>query len=238
MAHQAGIRWRRELFDGPHDLTFAVAWSFMIGSTLFALGSFPPYFAFVDGAVVGATFVVGSVFFTAAAYGQFVQAVDDGRPGRRRLVGWRPAEIVWWAAAVQLIGTLFFNVNTVRATIQGLTAEEENRLVWAPDVFGCIAFLVASTLAWIDVCQGWWAVRRDDAAWWSSGLNEVGSIFFGLAAIGAYTLTTTGEFLNVVLVNAGTFAGGICFLVGAYLLLPPRQARSEPPPIAAAGGEG
>jgi hypothetical protein len=32
-------------------------------------------------------------------------------------------------------------------------------------------------------------------------------------------LPTTGEPLNVAIVNAGTFAGAICFLVGAIIVL-------------------
>jgi len=32
---------------------------------------------------------------------------------------------------------------------KGLSTEQTNRLVWAPDFFGSIAFLVASHLAWL-----------------------------------------------------------------------------------------
>ena len=61
----------------------------------------------------------------------------------------------------------------------------------------------------------------DDADWWVAALNYVGSIFFMLSAIASFTLTTTGEALNTTIVNSGTFLGAVCFLVGAYLLLPP-----------------
>ena len=52
------IDWR------PSDLGWRVAWQFIVGSALFALGSFPPYSQNVDPGAVGITFVVGSVFFT------------------------------------------------------------------------------------------------------------------------------------------------------------------------------
>ena len=42
----------------------------MVGSALFALGSFPLFGQTVDPRVVGATFVAGSLFFTGAAIGQ------------------------------------------------------------------------------------------------------------------------------------------------------------------------
>lgn len=57
-------------------------------------------------------------------------------------------------------------------------------------------------------------------------LNSAGSVFFMLAAMASFTLETTGEALNIRIVNTATFAGAVCFLVGAYLLLPPAGADS------------
>jgi hypothetical protein len=121
---------------------------------------------------------------------------------------------------VQLVGTVLFNLNTIRAAFDSLDTEETNRLVWAPDFFGSIAFLIASHLAWVVVCHGLWSVRRDDAAWWVAAVNYLGSIFFMASAIASFTLTTTGEMVNTTIVNSGTFLGAVCFLLGAYLLLP------------------
>ena len=47
----------------------------------------------------------------------------------------------------------------------------------------------------------------------------VGSIAFGLSAIGSFVLPTTGEPASVWLTNMGTFVGALCFLAGAVLLL-------------------
>ena len=127
----------------------------------------------------------------------------------------------------QLIGTLFFNLNTFDAMLTTLTVEQTNRLVWAPDFFGSIAFLIASHLAWLMVCQRLWCVRTSDADWWIAALNYLGSIFFMASAIAAFTLPTTGEALNITVVNVGTFLGAVCFFVGAYLLLPPASAAGE-----------
>ena len=55
-----------------------------------------------------------------------------------------------------------------------------------------------------------------------AALNYVGSVFFMASAIASLVLPTTGDAVNTVVVNAGTFLGAVCFFVGAYLLLPER----------------
>jgi hypothetical protein len=222
------MTWRRRLSWDPRDLDWRVAALFMVGSLLFAVGSFPPYAQLVDPGLVGVTFFTGSIFFTSAGYSQYLQAINSDDRGARlrtrstfRFVAWQPRRMLFWATGVQLVGTLFFNVNTFNAMQEGLSTQEVNRLVWAPDFFGSIAFLVASHLAWVFVCRRVWCVRREDRDWWVAGLNYVGSIFFMLSAIGAFTLPTTGDVVNLTLVNGGTFLGAVCFFLGAYLLLPP-----------------
>lgn len=223
--------WRRSLTWTPGDRNWRTAVLFMVGATLFALGSFPLYVGVVDGRVLGVTFFVGSLFFTSAAYEQFVQTINsngnsgdsggDASEARVRRFAWEPHRTEWWATFVQLVGTVFFNVSTAAATVTTFTVTQQERLVWRPDVFGSIAFLIASHLAWWLVCRGWWAVRTADSTWWIAALNYVGSIFFMIAALAAYVLPTTGDVVNIALVNLGTFLGAVCFFVGAYFLLPP-----------------
>ena len=124
----------------------------MVGSSLFALGSFPPYANGTNPTVVGITYFVGSIFFTSAGYLQFVQTINtpeeagEGRH-RTRLFAWQPHRIDWWSASVQSIGTLLFNRSTFNAMDAALSISQQERLVWAPDMFGSIAFMIASTLA-------------------------------------------------------------------------------------------
>ena len=99
---------------GAGSLGWWVAVLFMVGSFLFALGSFPPYGQTVDPGAVGVTFVAGSVFFTSAAAGQLLQTVREH--GDRRLV---------WACGVQLVGTVLFNLNTVDALLDSLDTERD-----------------------------------------------------------------------------------------------------------------
>lgn len=198
----------------------------MIGSTCFALGSLPFYFLNVPAKVVGGTFFLGSIFFTSAGVTQWLQLTREDEDNRVFQFG----SMVWWATVVQFVGMLFFNVNTFRAAYSSVPDDQVNRLIWAPDFFGSIAFLVASHLAWWYVCGRLWCVNRESADWWMAAYNYVGSIFFMLAALGAYTLPTTGDVVNISLVNSGTFLGAVCFFLGAYLLLPMREAGSAGQP--------
>jgi hypothetical protein len=222
---------RRELTWNPHDLGWRVAVLFMTGAFIFALGSFPLYSQNIDPGAVGITFVVGSIIFTSAAYSSFVQMINDGDSANGsdhfRYWAWQPSRTLWWAAIVQLVGTLFFNATTIDAMIDGLSTEQTDVLVWAPDFFGSACFLIASHLAWLYVCGRLWCVRRDDADWWGALINYAGSILFMFSGIAAFTLPTTGDELNTTIVNFGTFAGAICFFVGAYLLLPAASAPSD-----------
>jgi hypothetical protein len=220
------MKWRRSLSWNPTSLDWRVAALFMTGSLIFALGSFPPFAESVDAGVVGVTFFLGSIFFTGASYSQFLQTIngpDDGSRiagSRFRIMAWQPHRVLYWATLIQLAGTLFFNASTYHAMATNLSTGESNRLVWAPDFFGSIAFLVASHLAWMFVCRRLWCVCRNSRDWWVAALNYVGSIFFMLSAIGAFIQPATDELVNARLANAATFIGALCFLAGAYLLLP------------------
>lgn len=212
------MRLQRPILGIDRDLGWWVAVLFMAGSTVFALGSFPPYSQNVDPGVVGSTFFVGSLLFTSAAAAQLVQ-INRQPPD----TGGCTRQLDWWASIVQLVGTLLFNVSTFAAMADGLSTEETNRLVWAPDVFGSIAFISASALAWRALGGTPAEGDRGSDEWRIAVLNGVGSIVFMISAIAALTLPTTGEVLNTTLVNLGTFVGAICFLWGAYLLLPVRR---------------
>ncbi len=214
------MQWHRHIGWRPHDRGWRTALLFIVGSSLFAIGSFPPYAQFVDGRVVGITFFLGSLFFTAAGYSTFLQVINDDQSPTKHWA-WSPRGALWWAAVTQSIGTLLFNINTFDAMITTFTVEETNRLVWGPDFFGCIAFLVSSHVAWMHLNGRFWRSDTDDAEWWSDFLPYVGSVLFMASAIASFTLTTTGEPINIAIVNTGTFLGAICFLLAAYVTLPP-----------------
>ena len=164
------------------------------GSLCFAIGPFPGYVQLVGQGAAGATFFAGSILFTSAA---LLQLLRD--PG--------------WATGVQLAGTLFFNLSTFGALTAGLSTHQENRVVWAPDVFGSACFLVASWLAW--------TASRDRVGAW----NLCGSFAFGIAAAASYVVPKTGDVLALAPANLTTVLGALCFLAGSLLLLPPVRDR-------------
>jgi hypothetical protein len=202
-----------------------IAVLFMSGSACFALGSVPGYVSLVGLGADGITFFVGSIFFTSAATLQYLEVVNTpsgaaGGSTRTRFISWEPARIDWLATSIQLVGTVFFNISTFRAMLEGLDDSSANLLSWRPDALGSICFLVASWLAFAEAGHGWLSWRPDDLGWVIAALNLAGSIFFGLSAIGAYVVPSTGELLNAALANGGTFLGAIGFLIGAALLIP------------------
>ena len=208
---------------------------FMVGSFLFALGVPLSLDSDLDPSVAGWTFFAGSVFFTTAGLLQFLSSREHAQPASGESSGgswigrkFHARSLDWTASAIQLAGTLFFNVNTFRAaTILDPTTAEVNRLVWAPDALGSILFLVSSGIAFAPEVR--WRRHRHarNRSWAIGALNLLGSVFFGLSAIGALLLPDTGSAVNVVWANAGTFLGAVCFFVGAALLLPRRSHSSS-----------
>ena len=202
---------------------------FSIGATCFAVGTIPSYLTAVGNTYDGLTFFIGSIFFTSAAFLQYLEATNmPHKPlnikskEKFRFLVWTPKRIGWWAAAVQFIGTLFFNLNTFNALHSDLSISQLTNLVWFPDAYGSICFLIAGSLAWMEVSHALWSWNPRSFSWGIGALNLIGSIFFGISAVGAFVLPDTGLPLNIFLVNMGTFAGAVCFLAAAVLLLPER----------------
>lgn len=105
---------------------------FMVGSACFAVASIPAVAEVVPGPVLGAIYFIGSLFFTAAAGLQLI--ASKGRLDRL-------------ASAVQLVGTVLFNINTFDALANEIGPSTRNLVVWAPDALGSIAFLISSAIA-------------------------------------------------------------------------------------------
>src|SRR5436305_2767991 len=220
----------RTVFWQPRTLGWWIAVLFAIGSFLFALGVVPSY-ATAVGAVPDAwTFFVGSLLFPSAGDLQFVQGITapPGPGGTERmtcrLFAWEPHRIDFWACGIQSLGTLWFNWSTFAATRTALDAEQAHKMIWRPDMLGSIAFIIASWLAWAEVCHGWTAWRPRDISWWIVAANLGGSIAFLISAFAAYIDPHTGTIRRLPVANLGTFVGAVGFFVGAVLLIPEMRA--------------
>jgi hypothetical protein len=189
-----------------------MALQFAVGSLCFVVASIPGFVQLVGSAVDAGVYFVGSIFFTSAATIQWLTS---------RGLAFDLRDLDWWSSAVQLVGTVYFNVTTFRAFQTGLDANEYDRLVWTPDALGSICFLVASYLACVQI-SGLSALPRRSRDSAIATLNMVGSIGFGIAAIASFVVPSTGSALDLAGANVFTALGGVCFFVGAVLLLPRR----------------
>lgn len=210
----------------PRACGWWIAVLFAAGSLLFAIGAVPGYGETVGARDDSVTYFAGSLFFTAASFLSYREAVDASprglNPGRRRFFVFQPRRIDWWATVVQLAGTLYFNVSCGVAMATDLSAATENQYVWRPDAVGSACFLVSSVLAWYEACHGWAAWRPRAYSWWITLANLVGSIAFGVSAVAGYVNPVTGAVNDLERAGTQTLIGAICFLVGAIILLPER----------------
>ena len=178
---------------------------FAIGSVCFIVGPAPGFVNLVGSSADGTVFFVGSIFFTSAA---FLQLLDSKRPSAD-----------WWAALIQFAGTLYFNVSTFQAMQDSYDTSDVDRIVWRPELFGSICFLVSGVIAYR-------AARTR-----INGVNLLGCVLFMISAIAGYVVPETGDVLDLAAANFTTGLGAVCFLIGALMLLPEPQtsARSRPP---------
>ena len=99
-----------------------------------------------------------------------------------------------------------------------------DQVVWRPDFYGSVLFLVASLFGILALGR-LWSWRPREAAWWVAWLNMVGSIAFMASAIGAFVIPRTASAVDLTLADRGTLVGAVCFFLGALLMFPAfRQA--------------
>ena len=213
----------------PVALNAAIACLFIIGSSLFALGSVPGYVNAVGETADSVTYFVGSIFFTSASFAQLLQAqtpamteVDADSQHTRALVrfrAWLPHDRNWLAAITQFPGTIFFNISTFAALLHNVTVQQQDRRVWRPDFYGSTLFLVASLFAILALGR-LLSFRPRSFPWWIAWLNMIGSIFFMASALASFVLPSSGELINNPVSVGGTLLGAVCFLLGAILMFP------------------
>jgi hypothetical protein len=197
------------------SLERSMALLFAVGSLCFLIGPFPGYVELVGPGADAVTFFAGSIFFTAGGAMQ----VWLSRGGPRSAL---------WVAGVQSAGTVFFNVTTFAAMHTALTNSEYDRLVWRPDAFGSICFLVSGVIAYAASPRHGWRPLRGATGWWEPAVNLLGCIFFGTSAVAGYVVPAHGSMLDTAAANWNTALGAACFLACAVATLRTgRSARSH-----------
>jgi hypothetical protein len=192
------------------------ATAFVIGGSLFCLGALLAQ-AHVGGPrLAGAVFLAGGVFFTTGGYTSVLLAANE--PGCRwRWWSFEPRRLDWASAFVLFVGTLYFGVSLLAALIGDLTAAQEHRLVWSPEVIGCVLFLVSGHLALLQQRRERRRGEVEQLDWSIAIANQVGSVLFMVAAIAAFVRPSTGDELAVGIANWGTFFGAACFAAAGVI---------------------
>jgi hypothetical protein len=203
-AETATLIWLRRL-------NALAAGAFIIGGALFALGAAVSQFGSGDPTQSASIYFAGGLFFNAGGYVSLLQVVNtprhDGATGSLVTARWRwwsyePLRLDWLSAFSLFVGTLAFGVNLLDSFLQGLTVHQVNRLIWAPEVIGCVLFLISGHLAFAELChRSLPCLRARSLGWWVVAVNQFGSALFMIAALAAFTRPTIGSLVNADIAN-------------------------------------
>ncbi|MBN0048468.1 hypothetical protein JS756_31070 [Streptomyces actuosus] len=203
--------------------------AFVLGGGLFAAGAAVAQLGSGDAATSASIYFVGGLFFNTGGYVALLQVINaPRRPGghEARLVtrpwqwwSYEPMRVDWLSAFLLFAGTLVFAVNLLNSFLEGLTVQQVNRLIWVPDVVGCVLFLVSGHLGFAEICHGQPCLRPHRHGWWIVAVNQLGSVLFMSSALAAFTRPATGSPLNADIANWGTFTGALCFSAAGLLQL-------------------
>ena len=133
-----------------HTLNLIASAAFVVGGSLFAAGAALAELGSADPKASACIYFAGGLFFNTGGYVTLLQAINgprevdvDGSPHGRpwRWWSWEPDRIDWLSALILFAGTLVFGINLLDSFLDGLTVQQQNRLIWAPDMIGCALFL-------------------------------------------------------------------------------------------------
>jgi hypothetical protein len=208
-------------------LNWIAASAFTTGGSLFAVGAAVAQLGSGDATTAAAIYFAGGLFFTTGGYASLLGAINAprsiGAGGALAAEPWRwwsyePERIGWLSTFVLFAGTLVFGVSLLDSFLQGLTTHQENRLIWAPEVVGCVLFLISGHLAMAETCHSSRpCLRRRDLGWSIVAINQVGSILFMVSALAAFIRPETSSEVNVAIANWGTLTGAACFAIGGIM---------------------
>jgi hypothetical protein len=197
---------------------WVAAVAFTVGGSLFALGAVVAQLGSGDATTAASIYFAGGLFFNTGGYASLLLAINAQGAERWRWWSYEPHRLDWLSAFVLFVGTLAFGISLLDSFLDGLTTQEENRLIWSPEVIGCVFFLISGHLAMREICGRFRpCVRSGERGWWIVAINQLGSILFMVSALAAFIRPETSSEINVAVANWGTLAGALCFAIGGVL---------------------
>jgi hypothetical protein len=189
-------------------LTRVMGAVFGLGSLCFVVGPLGAYGNAVGARGDAMTFFIGSILFTLGGVSQCLLAAPE-RPDRPTgLAGWRTA----W---IQSVGTLLFNLMTFAAITVAAADHHYDTVVWGPNAFGSVCFLVSGTIFYLSSPRRGLLPRFDHEGWWEAAVNLLGCILFGISAVTGYATGKAGSLVSTGISNWTTTLGAACFLACA-----------------------
>jgi hypothetical protein len=208
-------------------VNWVAAGAFTVGGSLFALGAVVAQLGSGDATTAASIYFSGGLFFSTGGYASLLGAINaprsvdaSGTPVTERWRWWsyEPERIDWLSTFLLFVGTLAFGISLVHSFLSGLTTHEVNRLIWTPEVIGCVLFLISGHLGMVGIChRPRPCLRPRDLGWSIVAINQVGSILFMISALAAFTRPVTSSEINTAVANWGTLTGALCFAVGGVM---------------------
>jgi hypothetical protein len=226
----------------PKKLNWWIGLVFAIGSSLFMLGSVLSIWPgmaksfSLDIQEVNTVFFIGSIPFTTAAFLQLFQAAQAEKTAIHQkdkksiipLVGWYPHSAGWLSAALQFAGTILFNFSTFDAISPSLDVYRQDLVIWLPDLFGSILFLLSGYLAFIEYVHAYWKWEFSAVSWWVVFTNLLGCIAFMVSALFAFVPMKASSTDAVTISLVFTLAGGWFFFWGSLFMWPETELNTQP----------
>ena len=219
--------------------------SFAIGGALFTLGAVLAQWSMSSASTIDLVFLCGGFFFSTGGYASIVQEINsprsidaDGSLAETRWRWWayEPMRPGWVSAFVLFVGTLAFAISLVDVFLSSLSTKQQDHLIWAPEMIGCVLFLVSGHVAIEEICHGRFRLMPRSLGWWVVAVNQLGSILFFVSGLAAYVRPATDEVINTDIMNWGTALGAFCFSAAGIAQLFERPEKPVKPPAMVGAG--
>jgi hypothetical protein len=189
--------------DRPLINTIA-ATSFVIGGSLFAIGAGLAQAGAGGPLLPASVYLVGGAFFSTGGFTSVLQARGT-------------TSLEYLSAVALFAGILVFAVNLIDSFISELTPAQQDRLIWSPDIVGCVLFLVSGHFAMVALTETWLPRHPPPGlGWWIVVVNQIGSVLFMVSAIASF-VHHDGDLLAAGIANWGTLTGALCFAVAGVM---------------------